>query len=300
MDESYVTQSNSIITDPLQLSTTCSYTLEFLAGNVNTSPEANSEVYVDASTTELVLDSSTYPCGCSVNTTYRLWVKYDHSAYSYVSSYVDFQVDWVDPCDPLDTFAAIPVTNPDDYYFTSHSPSAQMTATLFDVEPTYCSIAYTCSNTGPRTDMCSVVSGSSSGTFDVSNGNYAFGSNDIVSFPPGTYTFTITGTTDFSVQETNTFTLVLVNPCLSATLTINKPIAFDEPNGTLGSPDIAYEWEQYGANSIYSIDTLVDCGDVDVLFTSVDVTGPAIPFNDVRSSPNELTILQSFLPSGDQ
>ena len=297
MDESYVTQSNSILTDPIQLSTECSFTLEFWAGNVSTSQEANAEVYMDDITTQLVLDSSDITCVCSIDT-YRLWVKYDNSVFDYIS-YVDFQVDWVSPCDPPDTFAAISLTNPDDYYFTSSSPSAQMTATLFDVVPTFCSIAYTCSNTGPRTDMCSVVSGSSSGTFEVSNGNYDFSSNDIVSFPPGTYTFTITGTTDFSVQETNTFTLVLVNPCLSATLTINKPLAFDEPNYTLGSPDIAYEWEQYGANSIYSINTLVDCGDVEVLFTSVDVTGPALPFTDARSSLNELTILQSFLPSGD-
>ena len=83
-----------------------------------------------------------------------------------------------------------------DYTYTGMSPSAAFTLTPFTINPIECQsyITYSCSNTGPRTDMCSVVVQDSEGIFDSETGGYEFYTVDKVTFPIGVYTFTITGT----------------------------------------------------------------------------------------------------------
>ena len=88
------------------------------------------------------------------------------------------------------------------------------------IEPFECifEITYSCTNTGPRTDMCDVDTGGSVGIFDTTTGVYEFYSEDKEEFPPGTYTFFIEGVTgDPEVISESTFTLELIDPCLNPT-----------------------------------------------------------------------------------
>ena len=73
--------------------------------------------------------------------------------------------------------------------------------------------------------MCSVIDGTSSGSFDTSTGTYTFHSttDDILAFPPsdnGQYIFTITASLG-SASDSFTFELNLVDPfpCMRASLT---------------------------------------------------------------------------------
>ena len=93
-------------------------------------------------------------------------------------------------CDLVTSLTVGAQSNPPDYLYTGTSPSAS-----FSLSPTFVSApevncvniaTYTCSNTGPRIDMCT------EGTFDANTGDYTFSSTDTALYPQGTYTFTIT------------------------------------------------------------------------------------------------------------
>ena len=70
-------------------------------------------------------------------------------------------------------------------------------------------------------DMCSVVDGETRAIFDPVFGNYEFYSIDMQSFPVGTYEFKITGTVG-SKSDFITFKMILVDPCLTATMTLSQ------------------------------------------------------------------------------
>ena len=81
--------------------------------------------------------------------------------------------------------------------------------------------------------MCSVIDGTSSGSFDTSTGSYTFHSttDDILAFPPsgsGQYIFTITASLG-SASDSFTFELNLIDPfpCMRASLTSSGLGAID-------------------------------------------------------------------------
>ena len=121
-------------------------------------------------------------------------------------------------------------TNPNDYYYTSDAPSMEFTLNPFTADPASCSsnIAYTCEVIlGPRTDLCSVATGSTEGVFNPVTGSFNFVTFDMENFPPGAYTFRITGQIDDKSAAT-TFTVNFVDPCPSTTLTLTPDVFQDE------------------------------------------------------------------------
>ena len=117
-----------------------------------------------------------------------------------------------DPCSDPSSFEATLQTHPIDYLYTDTSPSATFTLNPFTINPVECqdAITYSCSNIGPRSDMCDVEESDSVGSFNSDTGSYEFYSEDSQEFPPGTYTFTITGSIG-SIQTSTTFMLKLIN-----------------------------------------------------------------------------------------
>ena len=132
------------------------------------------------------------------------------------------------PC--LDPFSLTSTaqTSPADYYYSSASYSkVQVTLAQYVVDPaaSVCPISYSCSVSGPRTDICSISGGATVANFDTVTGNYEFKSIDMANYPAGAYTFTITGTVGAkSVIET--FVMTLVDPCPTTTLSIKEPNPF--------------------------------------------------------------------------
>jgi hypothetical protein len=101
-------------------------------------------------------------------------------------------IEIIDPC--LNPFSLTPTaqTDPADYPYSSASyPTVEVTLAQYVVDPSVCPITYSCSNTGPKTDMCSIDGVSN---FDTTTGDYDFATIDKATYPSGSYTFTITGT----------------------------------------------------------------------------------------------------------
>jgi len=102
----------------------------------------------------------------------------------------------------------------------------------FSVVPSVCvpAISYSCvSNTGPRTDLCTVDQNGSAtkATFDGATGVYTLTSNELDQLPldtvnagiaPGTYVFTLQAICGLKSTQTS-FTLVIVDGCDTPTIT---------------------------------------------------------------------------------
>ena len=89
------------------------------------------------------------------------------------------------------------------------------------VVPTHCELTRSCGITsGPRTDLCSIIDGSTVGNFNSENGYYSFQSVDIDNYPIGDYHFRITITSGLTVEFFD-FNLRLTDPCGTAILTLN-------------------------------------------------------------------------------
>lgn len=65
---------------------------------------------------------------------------------------------------------------------------------------------------GPRTDLCNIFDGSTEGRFDSLMATYFFTSTDMQNYPPGTYTFSLTGSAGMKVASA-TWDMILVDPC---------------------------------------------------------------------------------------
>lgn len=73
------------------------------------------------------------------------------------------------------------------------------------------------------------------GAFDPITGNFSFKSIDIAKFAPGDYVFEVTGNVG-TKSSSEIFTLTLVNPCFTATLSIvNNP--FSDKTYVLRDPE---------------------------------------------------------------
>ena len=142
-------------------------------------------------------------------------------------------IDIVDPClDPFDLISS-KQTNPDPYFYKSQErPAVQVKFAQFTVNPdaSVCPITYSCIVKGPRSDICQITDNETISTFDTASGDYYFISQDMINYPPGDYIFEITGRVGAKVAGaktvTATFTMTIVDPCLTTALTINKPKSF--------------------------------------------------------------------------
>ena len=125
-----------------------------------------------------------------------------------------------------------------------------------------CPITYSCSVSGPRTDICSILDGATVANFDPVTGNYDFQSVDMANYPAGAYNFTIKGTVG-AKSVTETFVMTLVDPCPTTTLTIKQPDPFTDKTYVLRAPQINQIWD---INKLITKATAVDCGALTVEF----------------------------------
>ena len=94
-------------------------------------------------------------------------------------------------CSPPTSVTGTPVTL-SDYHYAPHSPDVRITlSSAFTSDPAVCfdqAVVTGCSNTGPRTDVCSLL------TVDAATGDYIFSASaaDVNLFPAGVYVTTVT------------------------------------------------------------------------------------------------------------
>lgn len=84
--------------------------------------------------------------------------------------------------------------------------------------PSVCSteLVFSCANTNGPTgfnDLCAA------GNFDTSSGNFSFETIDKATYPPGIYTFVITGTVG-SGSDSVTISVTIIDPCLTTQLSL--------------------------------------------------------------------------------
>lgn len=74
--------------------------------------------------------------------------------------------------------------------------------------------------TGPdgAADLCSA------GTFDTVDGSFSFSTNDKTTYPPGEYTFTVTGSVG-SASDSVTITVTIEDPCIDTLITLTEDFA---------------------------------------------------------------------------
>lgn len=130
-------------------------------------------------------------------------------------------ITYLDPCSDPFSFEGVAQDNaPDDKY---SGTIIEYQINKFTVDPTFCDsrITYTCESViGPDsqdyvTELCSSFDGTiqsdgSGGTLNLfaDSDDYTDGT-----LPPGTYTFTIRGSTEVGTTVDRTFTWTLIDPC---------------------------------------------------------------------------------------
>ena len=148
------------------------------------------------------------------------------------------------------------------YSYKGVSPNVEFIMNPFDVVPSMCLVTYTCEmiqsspvdeqltdNDLPfdfrllgdyfspvNFDICSVKDEYTEADFSAMTGNYIFWSQDMTTYPPGTYSVKITGRSgeksDFIVLE-----IVLVDPCLTAVIELETS-PFSDQKYMLTDPQI--------------------------------------------------------------
>ena len=109
------------------------------------------------------------------------------------------------------------------------------------------------------------------GVFDSLIGEYTFTKTDKNLFPPGTYTFTVTGLLN-GVSGSATYNLTMIDPCTFAVLTLNDAAFDDLYTYVLGEEDQSYFWNR---STISSIDT-GNCGSTTVSFFADSIPIPIL------------------------
>ena len=86
-------------------------------------------------------------------------------------------------------------------------------------------------------NLCNFVDGTNSGTFDPATGDYSFEFTDILTYPPGVYSFTITASAGTGPTETTqvTFDMTLVDQCEPPTL-VTPSAALSDLEYIVGDP----------------------------------------------------------------
>jgi len=86
----------------------------------------------------------------------------------------------------------------------------------FAISPVLCSVVYSCKmTTFASFDLCNV------GTFNTATGKLIIATEDFLTYPPNTYSFTITGLVaeNTSIIENISFHIKFLSPCPAAILT---------------------------------------------------------------------------------
>ena len=137
------------------------------------------------------------------------------------------KIDVIGRCVNLESVDAPAQQNPDDYYYTEAGLMFELNP--YTVTPNDCGVVvYSCEViSGARTDLCSINEESTQANFDSVHGNYHFKSTDMTGFPPGEYTFKITGSAE-DLSASSTFTIKLEDPCPTSTLELVDPSPFTD------------------------------------------------------------------------
>lgn len=134
--------------------------------------------------------------------------------------------------------------NPPDYYYeTPTVPSLNWAIDPYSTDY-QCTITYTCAViAGPvATDICNLVDATINSVFDGTVATYTVTTADMVSYPPGQYTFEITGHVG-SNNSAETFIATFVDPCPTTPLTIITPDPFVDATYRLRSPAQNQPWD---------------------------------------------------------
>lgn len=121
------------------------------------------------------------------------------------------------------------------------------------------------------------------------DGGFSFETTDKDTYPPGEYTFTVTGTVG-SASDSVTIPVNIVDPCVDTSLTIFEEFP-DLTTYLLGEDSKFISWNP---EETLTKETLVDCGTPTFIFKNADDTDiSAALFTDVRmpSDDGEFTIL---------
>lgn len=115
--------------------------------------------------------------------------------------------------------APSPITLVDYFYTGAASPiSYTIAANPFSADPVECLslITYLCSNSGSRTDLCSMNEdgGLTIGNFDSASESFTLQTTNMIGVPPDTYVVSIVGTVGLKLAS-GQFTFTLVDPCLT-------------------------------------------------------------------------------------
>ena len=142
----------------------------------------------------------------------------------------DFKVQFINSCEPPTSITPPNVTTKN--YSSTHATPLSFVVT-FTVDPTYCPITYSFA-ISPTITPASVV------TFNSSTGTFTVQSNDLSL--AATYTIIVTAYSPAGATLTPTlsFSLNLLNPCLTATFTINPSIIAATTTYTVNFPMISF------------------------------------------------------------
>jgi len=120
-------------------------------------------------------------------------------------------------------------------------------------------------NVANEVDLCSMVytrgSYSSTSSFNAQDGTFTISTLDQTSFPAGNYDFRITAFIG-SKTATTTFTMIMTNPCSTATITATNPFE-DKYVYELRKSSLMIPFE---LNNMVSSTTQADCGKADIVF----------------------------------
>ena len=154
------------------------------------------------------------------------------------------------------------------YNYTGATNRIEFTPESFVVEPSICTVHYSCEVAGDQRviDLCSIGLEETTSSFDSTTGTFTLESVNMDDVPPGLYTIRITGTVG-SKSDSIELTVELVNPCPTADLVLSDgPIpSFDY---VLRSNPISKQWNI--TDIIDSTNVLVDCGPISVDFFNDD------------------------------
>ena len=201
--------------------------------------------------------------------------------------------------------APSPITLVDYFYTGSTSPvTYTIAANPFVVDPVEClpEFVYTCTNTGSRTDICSMSedSGLTIGNFDTSTESFTLQTTNMVGVPPATFVVSILGTVGLK-SKTGQFTFNLVDPCpLLATITITTEIFSGPVTQILQNPIVSFSWDFASMMSVSGVSVDGNCGSHEVSFflnDGVETGLDAVLFTDDRGPPVQFLINQLYDPA---
>lgn len=195
----------------------------------------------------------------------------------------------IDPCLDTALVTSYPQTDPADYFYkTTAVPDLTWSlGPVFTTDYT-CTIVYSCAvaSSPASVDICNLIDATINAVFDPLGVTYVVSTADMVTYPPGDYTFEITGTVG-SNSNSATFVATFVDPCPTTTLTINEPDPFSDQTYILRNAQIDQFWV---IGSLIAQESHVDCGALTVEFFTDDagVIGSLDPdlFLDDRTAFN--------------